>query len=216
MHTKPQVAALRKEYQLRALREEEVAADPITQFARWFDDALAAQVPEPNAMTLATVTPEGRPAARIVLLKDFGIEGFDFYTNTESRKGQELAATPYAALVFWWQVLERQVRIEGTVSRVPEAVADAYFGSRPRESQLGAWASPQSQPLPDRAGLEQRFAAVAARYEGQAVPRPPHWGGYRVQPVRIEFWQGRLGRLHDRLCFQRRNDGSWHLERLAP
>lgn len=216
MHTRKDVAALRQEYRLTALREEEVATDPLAQFTRWFDEALAAQVPEPNAMTLATVAPEGRPAARIVLLKGFGAEGFDFYTNTESRKGRELAATPYAALVFWWPLLERQVRVEGAVVPVPEALADAYFQTRPRESQLGAWASPQSQPLDERAVLEQRLADVTARYEGQAVPRPPRWGGYRVVPTCIEFWQGRPGRLHDRLRFQRQDDGSWSLERLAP
>jgi pyridoxamine 5'-phosphate oxidase len=216
MHTRKDVAALRQEYRLKALREDEVAADPLAQFTRWFDEALAALVPEPNAMTLATVAPDGRPAARIVLLKGFDAGGFDFYTNTESRKGRELAATPYAALVFWWPLLERQVRIEGAVVPVPEALADAYFQTRPRESQLGAWASPQSQPLDDRAVLEQRLADVTARYEGQAVPRPPRWGGYRVVPTCIEFWQGRPGRLHDRLCFQRQDDGSWSLERLAP
>jgi pyridoxamine 5'-phosphate oxidase len=216
MHTRKDVAALRQEYRLKALREDEVATDPLTQFTRWFDEALAAQVPEPNAMTLATVAPDGRPAARIVLLKGFDAEGFDFYTNTESRKGRELAATPYAALVFWWPLLERQVRIEGAVVPVPEALADAYFQTRPRESQLGAWASPQSQTLDDRAVLEQRLADVTARYEGQAVPRPPRWGGYRVVPTCIEFWQGRPGRLHDRLCFQRQDDGPWSLERLAP
>jgi pyridoxamine 5'-phosphate oxidase len=208
----------RKEYTNAGLDETSVASDPFQQFQLWFDAAAQAQIQEPNAMTLATVGVDGRPAARMVLLKDFDERGFVFYTNYASRKGQELARFPWATLVFWWGALERQVRIEGQVERVADEESDAYFQSRPVGSQLGAWTSPQSQVIDGRAVLEQRLAELEREYEDadQPIPRPPHWGGYRLVPTLIEFWQGRLNRLHDRLCYRRTSDGGWQIERLAP
>jgi pyridoxamine 5'-phosphate oxidase len=209
------IADLRLNYTRQQLNESEVDPDPIRQFQIWFEQAVSAQLPEPNAMTLATASREGVPSARIVLLKGVDPRGFVFYTNYESRKGRELADNPRAALVFLWNVLERQVRIEGTVERVSDQETDAYFHSRPLESQLGAWASNQSQVIPGRPVLEQRFQAFKQKYQNQEVPRPPHWGGYRVVPHLIEFWQGRPNRLHDRLCY--RLEGTrWVIERLAP
>jgi len=209
-------AALRVDYQRAALDEHDVDRDPMRQFARWFDEAVAARLPEPNAMTLATIGEDGRPAARIVLLKQVDARGLVFFTNYDSRKGRELARDPHAALTFLWMELERQVRVEGTTERVEAALSDRYFASRPRLSRLGAWASPQSAPLAARADLEARFAAVAARYPDDApMPRPPHWGGYRLVPDRFEFWQGRPSRLRDRIEYGRADHG-WTLRRLAP
>jgi len=210
------LAELRQEYSQQGLQESEVDRDPIIQFERWFNQALEAQLREPNAMTLATVTTEGRPAARVVLLKGFDHRGFVFYTNYTSRKGQELAQTPFAALVFWWADLERQVRIEGAVEKVAAQESDAYFHSRPRGSRLGAWASDQSQVVADRAALEERLRTLEEKYRDQEIPRPPHWGGYRLIPSVIEFWQGRPNRLHDRLRYSRQEDNHWLIERLAP
>lgn len=210
------IAQLRQEYSQQVLRETDVAADPIQQFSAWFQQAVAAQVPQPNAMTLATVSPAGLPSARIVLLNGLDERGFIFYTHYRSRKGQELAANPDAALVFLWHELERQVRIEGQVERVAAAVSDAYFQSRPRGSQLGAWASSQSQPIASREVLEAQLQAVSQQYADRPVPRPPDWGGYRVCPHTIEFWQGRPNRLHDRLRYRQVDPPTWLLERLSP
>jgi len=209
------LAALRTEYKRASLDERDVAGDPFEQFARWFAAARAAQLPEPNAMSLCTVDAHSRPSARIVLLKEVDSRGFVFYTNHDSRKGREIAAHPRAALLFFWPELERQVRIEGDVEVVDTATADAYFRSRPRASRVGAWASPQSAPLPDRATLEQRFADADRRFPGDDVPRPQHWGGYRVVPSAFEFWQGRPSRLHDRIAYSQEAPG-WRTRRLAP
>lgn len=208
---------MRKEYMARGLDESAVDADPIRQFAVWFDEAVAARLLEPNAMALATASPDGRPSVRMVLLKGFETAGFVFYTNYESRKGAELAANPRAALDLFWVELERQVRIEGSVERVTPEQSDAYFHSRPRGSQLGAAASHQSTVLPGREPLERRLEELEAQYvDSDTIPRPEYWGGYRVVPEVIEFWQGRANRLHDRLRYTRRPDGSWTIERLAP
>jgi pyridoxamine 5'-phosphate oxidase len=211
------LADLRVNYARESLTEENVDPNPIVQFNRWFGQALEARLREPNAMTLATVSQDGRPSARIVLLKEVEGKDFVFYTNYESRKSRELAANPHAALIFYWAELERQIRVEGGVERVPRAKSEAYFDTRPRGSQLGAWASCQSQVVSNRAELERKLAALEANYQGcERVPAPEFWGGFRVKPVRIEFWQGRSDRLHDRLQYSLREDGSWRLERLAP
>jgi pyridoxamine 5'-phosphate oxidase len=209
------IADLRRDYKTRALSESDVHADPIAQFRQWLDEAIWADLLDATAMTLATITPDGAPSARVVLLKGIGAEGFTFFTNYESAKAADLDANPRACLVSFWAELERQVRIRGTASRVDAGVSDAYFASRPLDSQQGAWASPQSQVIPDRASLEARLADVAARYGSGPVPRPPFWGGYVVAPSTIEFWQGRANRLHDRLRY-RRSDERWIIERLAP
>ena len=207
----------RREYAQRTLRAADLHPDPFVQFGQWMNDARAAGVPEPTAMTLATATPEGHPSARIVLLKGVDADGFVFFTNYESRKGHELAQNPWAALVFWWNVLERQIRIEGRVTRLTPAESDVYHRRRPRGSQLGAWASPQSRVIAGRDVLDSNLAAAEARYADADVPRPPHWGGFRLAPVALEFWQGRPSRLHDRFRYHRAAvDAPWQCERLAP
>ena len=208
------IAELRQEYMRAGLAEAAALADPLAQFGRWFEEAVAAQLPLANAMTLATVAASGAPAARIVLLKGVDGGGFVFYTNYLSRKGRELAAQPRACLVLLWSELERQVRIEGRVEKVAAADSDAYYASRPLGARLSAWASAQSEPVADRAALERSLEEMARRHGG-APPRPPHWGGYRLLPEVVEFWQGRADRLHDRLLY-RRAGAHWALERLAP
>ncbi len=209
------LADLRKDYALAGLLEKDLARDPFRQFEKWFQEAEAAKIPEPNAMTLATATRDGRPSARTILLKGFDGRGFVFYSNYESRKGRELDANPHATLVFPWLIVERQVTIEGTIAKVAREESEAYFHSRPRASQLGAWASPQSTIVPGRKVLEDTMKALEAKYAGQEVPPPPHWGGWRLAPETVEFWQGRRSRLHDRLRYRRAKDG-WTVERVAP
>ncbi len=200
----------------QGLAETDLDRDPIKQFRSWLAQALAAQLPEPLAMTLATATAAGKPSARMVLLRGFDERGFVFFTNYESRKAQELQSNPQAALVIYWPELDRQIRIEGRVARVTPEESDAYFQSRARGSRLGAWASPQSQVISDREALDRRMQELSAEYQEKDVLRPPHWGGYRLTPESIEFWQGRDNRLHDRLRYRRLDSGGWLLERLAP
>lgn len=209
------IADLRRDYRARALSEADVPEDPIPLFRRWLDEALHTELLDATAMTLATASPDGEPAARIVLLKDVSESGFTFFTNYESAKAAHLDANPRAALVCFWAELERQVRVTGTVTRASGSVSDTYFASRPLDSQYGAWASPQSQRIPDREALEARLADIRARVAPEALSRPAHWGGYVVTPTSIEFWQGRANRLHDRLRYVREASG-WRLSRLAP
>jgi pyridoxamine 5'-phosphate oxidase len=210
-----ELAGLRREYRSRPLLENEVAADPIAQFAVWFREAVQSEQPDPEAMTLATAAPDGRIAARIVLLKGCDDRGFTFFTNYRSRKSDELASTEQAALTFYWAALHRQVRIEGRVARTPVEESEAYFQTRPRGSQLGAWASPQSEPLRARDELEARLLEIEARFGDGPISCPPFWGGFRLRPDRIEFWQGRENRLHDRILYTWCDDG-WRISRLAP
>jgi pyridoxamine 5'-phosphate oxidase len=207
---------LRREYTLAGLRRAELDADPIAQFGKWLQQAVAAGIPEPNAMTLATADKQGRPSARTVLLKGADERGFVFFTNYESRKGRELEWNPNAALVFFWPGLERQVCVAGTVAKVPPAESKSYFDSRPKGSRLAALASEQSQPIPDRGFLEKRLATLFAKYPGEEIPVPAAWGGFRLAPDRIEFWQGRPSRLHDRFEYLKLLDNRWQIERLAP
>lgn len=210
------LADLRKDYCLAGLAEKDLARDPFRQFDKWFQEVAAAKIPEPNAMTLATATREGRASARTVLLKGVDGRGFVFYTNYQSRKGRELDAVPRATLLFPWIALERQVIAEGPVTKVSREESEAYFHSRPLASQLSAWVSQQSAIISGRKELEDAMKEVERKYAGQPVPLPPHWGGYRVAPESVEFWQGRRSRLHDRLRYRRGDDGGWIVERLAP
>ncbi len=210
------LADLRSHYSKDSLDVADVDPDPIRQFRRWFDEAVAAEVPEPNAMTVASVDAEGRPRARILLLKGYDAQGFTFFTNYHSDKGREFERNPFAALCFWWIELERQIRIEGRVARVLREQSEAYFRSRPRGSQIGAWASSQSRVVASREALEQRYAELEARHREGEVPLPEHWGGYRLEPARVEFWQGRPSRLHDRIRYHRDAAGGWTVERLEP
>ena len=221
------IADIRKDYKLASLEEADVASNPIDQFTRWWNDAVASQIDEVNAMTLATVNAAGVPAARIVLLKGYNPEGFIFFTNYESDKGKNLAHNPNAALVFFWKELERQIRIEGTVQKVSAEESDRYFNSRPASSRIGAWASPQSAVIENRIVIEQNVERYSSIFANDSIERPDHWGGYIVKPISIEFWQGRSSRLHDRIRYKletsaynadtdTKTDANWKIERLAP
>ncbi|NIJ54189.1 pyridoxamine 5'-phosphate oxidase [Dyadobacter arcticus] len=209
------IAKIRHDYHLKGLREQDLNADPLKQFRLWFDEAIASGIFEANAMLLSTVA-DGRPSGRIVLLKDLDETGFSFFTNYLSKKGKQMAANPQAALTFFWKELERQVRVEGWIKKTTDFESDEYFSIRPRGSQIGAWVSAQSEIIPDRAYLEEKTREIDTKYEGMNVPRPPFWGGYRLIPDYIEFWQGRPSRLHDRLVYTRSERGLWEIERLSP
>ncbi len=215
MNDKTKLADLRKSYERGSLDVDDVASNPFAQFGHWLNEALAAEVPEPNAMTLATVGADGRPSTRIVLIKDYDERGIVWYTNYHSRKGRELADHPFAALQFHWVELERVVRIEGQVEKVSDAESDTYFASRPLTSRIGAWASNQSEPIPGRGTIVAKAAEYGLKF-GLNPPRPPHWGGYRLIPDRWEFWQGRASRLHDRIVYEQDGNGGWERSRLSP
>jgi|SRR5688572_24991738 len=210
------IAAIRRDYSFESLSENNIDRHPVRQFEKWWNEALHAEIIEVNAMILATASQDGLPSARVVLLKGFNEKGFIFFTNYESFKGQQLAENPKACLVFFWKELERQVRITGLTSRITEKESDEYFNSRPEFSRIGAWASPQSRVIENRQWLDEQFNELVSKMEGKPIQRPPYWGGYMVQPVVIEFWQGRPSRLHDRIQYTLQDDGGWRIERLAP
>jgi pyridoxamine 5'-phosphate oxidase len=210
------IADIRKDYKLRSLSETDVAVNPFDQFTRWWDDAVSSEIDEINAMTLATATTDGFPSARIVLLKGYDHDGFIFFTNYQSQKGQELEINPHAALVFFWKELERQVRIEGIIEKVSGKESDEYYNSRPVGSRIGAWASPQSEVIANREEIENNFASLEKKFGNENIPRPGHWGGYKLRPTMLEFWQGRSSRLHDRIRYALQKDHNWLIERLAP
>lgn len=209
------IADIRRDYSLSSLIENDISSNPVEQFTKWWNEALKSEISEVNAMMLATSGKNGKPSARIVLLKDFDERGFVFFSNYESHKGKELAANANAALVFFWKEIERQVRIEGTVEKVNDKESDEYFSSRPEGSRIGAWASPQSTVIKDRQILDDNVEKFTSTFKN-SIPRPPHWGGYRVMPELIEFWQGRKNRLHDRIQYTKAQNGSWKVDRLAP
>jgi len=210
------IADIRKDYQLQTLSEADVATDPILQFGKWWDEAVKSDIDEVNAMTLATVDKNSIPSARIVLLKEYDAKGFVFFTNYNSKKGEELLQNPNACLVFFWKELERQVRITGTTEKISMEESIAYFNKRPDGSKIGAWASPQSLVVAGKAWLKETFEYYHERFKHGEIPKPPHWGGYRVKPFKIEFWQGRPSRMHDRIQYTLQTDGNWSVERLAP
>jgi pyridoxamine 5'-phosphate oxidase len=210
------IADIRRDYKLQSLQEKDVAGEPIAQFDRWWKDAMESEIDEVNAMTLATADATGAPSARIVLLKGFDERGFVFFTNYNSKKGQDIAANPRVSLVFFWKELERQVNIKGSIEKVSFAESDAYFQSRPVGSRIGAWSSPQSTVIPDRQILEDNVTMYQAQFGDGPIPKPDHWGGYLVQPSSVEFWQGRSSRLHDRIKYRKNDQGLWIIERLAP
>ena len=210
------IASIRKEYKLKSLDEAEAAGNAIKQFDRWWQDAINSEIDEVNAFTLATAAADGKPAARIVLLKGYDEKGFVFFTNYQSHKGQELATNPQGCMVFFWKELERQIRIEGSIEKISTEESDEYYFSRPLSSQVGAWASPQSSVIKNREVIEDSVKKYEAQFAGSSISRPPHWGGYRLQPQAIEFWQGRPSRLHDRLLYTLLENNEWKIERLAP
>jgi len=210
------IADIRRDYSLQSLTEKNIDANPIIQFKKWWDETLNSEIIEPNAMTLATASQDGLPSARVVLLKGFGEKGFVFFTNYASYKGQQLAENPKACLVFFWKEIERQVRITGLVSKISAKESDEYFDTRPESSRIGAWVSPQSQVIESREWLDQQFNNLVSKMKSSSIQRPPNWGGFIVNPVMIEFWQGRPSRLHDRIQYSIEEDGSWKIERLAP
>ena len=209
------IADIRQDYSKKTLNEEDIQKDVMGQFTKWWQEALDSQIEEVNAMTLATATLDGKPSARVVLLKGYDEKGFVFFTNYNSNKGKQIAENPFVCLVFFWKELERQVRIEGTISRVSAEESDAYFGSRPVGSRIGAWASPQSKVIPKRQVIEENVVELEKSFGGKEIDRPPFWGGYRVKPLVVEFWQGRSSRLHDRFQYTL-EEGGWKIERLAP
>ena len=210
------ISDIRKDYSLQVLQEADVHSNPMQQFDKWWQEALESQIDEVNAMTLATANKDGKPSARIVLLKGVENDGFVFYTNYNSTKGKEIAENPFVCLVFFWKELERQVRVEGSISKIDPAESDAYFHSRPVGSRIGAWASPQSSVISTREVIEENVTELAKSFEGKEIDRPPHWGGYIVKPVIVEFWQGRSNRLHDRIQYKSVSEGNWKIQRLAP